>query len=36
MNKTTLISLVLLYGAATVGQADEVQGRCPFPTSDQI
>ncbi|MFC3152648.1 hypothetical protein ACFOEK_16550 [Litoribrevibacter euphylliae] len=29
MNKTTLISLVLLYGAATVGYADEVVGRAP-------
>ncbi|GLQ32955.1 hypothetical protein [Litoribrevibacter albus] len=29
MNKTTLLSLVILYGAATVGYADEVVGRAP-------
>jgi len=29
MKKTTFFSLVLLYGAATVGYADEVIGRAP-------
>jgi hypothetical protein len=35
MKTSTLFSLVILYGAATVGYADEVIGRAPNCQAEQ-
>lgn len=36
MNKSVLLSLITLYGAATVGCADDVVGRAPKKTQDHF
>ena len=36
MNKSVLISIIALYGAATMGCADDVMGRAPTHLSGSV